>query len=133
MLRERCPGDEGYLAKTWFEIARRSTAELRQLPPEDSMRLLAWRIDVILGRADVLVLSPPDDQDVIYGFRVSEPKKLHCVYVKSPLRRLGLGRGLLAGFELAGAVVTTPPPELWMRRRTAQCRVVPFWTDTEEG
>lgn len=54
-------------------------------------------MDEIFKRADIniFVACKEDDEDLIFGYIVFEPKTIHFAYVKEAFRRVGVGRKLL--------------------------------------
>lgn len=104
-IRASRPTDEGLIYQSWTGSVR---AALHF--QHDSVEALKFGtatrglIEEILKRATVRIAAPADDDLTVYGFAVFEPGLLHCVFVKKPLRQLGIGSALLegTGFSLKG-------------------------------
>lgn len=88
--------DLALLVKSWVQEARHSPFSIGC--PDDIFFPEHRRVVLaLLRRAWTTVAVNVDDPDHIYGFVTFElaPARLHWVYVKSPYRRIGLGRSLL--------------------------------------
>lgn len=97
-VRPAKPSDMGYVVQTWREEAREAlfighhghhAQRFNNLCREFAARSIE--------RCTIQVAAPPDDPRTIYGFIVREPGCVHLVYVKSALRRMGIGASLMEG------------------------------------
>lgn len=52
-------------------------------------------IEALLKRSVIKIACLEDEPDVILGYSITEPGKLHWVFVKKAWRKLGIGKSLL--------------------------------------
>lgn len=125
-IRPAEPDDVGLVVDTWLEGYRRGSPWARRLTNDVFFAHHGPVVAALLGRSSVLCACDPGDRRVVYGYAVFEPSTpegpaIHWVYVKKIMRRLGIGRRLLAATglppDLAGVNVTHPTYAWFATRR----------------
>jgi hypothetical protein len=111
-LRPMCADDLGFIYKSWSKGVHASEP-YKHIPEELFTPRQRQRMDVILGRATTLVVSPPGDSETILGWicfeRVAGALLIHWTYVRNSARRGGIGCLLLAAAGWArGEAVVVP-------------------------
>jgi GNAT superfamily N-acetyltransferase len=105
-IRSPIPSDEKFVYKVWLDSYRVTGPMVKQVRDRIFFAYHHRVIEHILARptTSVLVASPEDAPEVIYGYLVCEPEWtgderegiIHWLYVKSSWRRLGIATALLA-------------------------------------
>ena len=94
-IREANANDIPFIYATWLNAIKNDSAvglSTTKTVFYESYRLV---LDNILAKNSiVLVACKQDEPNVIYGYMVSEDKKLHFTFVKEHFRELGIAKSL---------------------------------------
>lgn len=88
--------DEPLIFATWLKGLRYANDWFEQIDQQIYYREYHKVIELILQRSRTLIACLKDDEDVILGYSVTEPKVLHWVFVKPAWRGIGLLHDLVA-------------------------------------
>ena len=98
-IRTALPADRSFILATWLNGHRHGSAFASRLTNETYFPNHHAVVEAILGAPDtkVFVACHPEDQDVIFGYLVTEGgSAIHWAHVKREFRRAGLLRSLIA-------------------------------------
>lgn len=130
-IRAFRPDDDGekqFVLKSWVGAARQCDMKTRRI---DSHLFNAWMSPTAvsaLGRSQILIAAPSDDDATIYGFAVFEPGLIHMVYVRPQLRKLGIARALLATVPYRETAFSTWTSECsWVCDKHPKLKYMPLW------
>lgn len=99
-VRPYRPKDESFVLATWLQNLYFYSRFKSRMPKGAFMEWMHQRAETIMINATVIVACDPEDEDVIYGYRVSGTDKrglhiVHYVYVKGTWKRLGIATKLM--------------------------------------
>jgi hypothetical protein len=89
-LRLAIGSDLNFIYSTWLDSYRYDSSLGKSCRNSTFYPSYQLVIDHILARASVVVVCMPDQEKVIFGYLVYEPKILHYCFVKQAFRELGL-------------------------------------------
>lgn len=104
-----------FIISTWLRWLRRKNEMFKLIDPESYYVNYSKYINHILDRPNVTinvaVLS--DDHDVALGWSVYEGEKLHFVFIKPDLRKLGISNDLIPKNIKSFSHITSDWLEIW--------------------
>lgn len=104
-IRATVLGDESYILKTWREVVAHRH-DYRWARTGEPYKALLWatklQAEKRLHRFGAIMACAPNDPDYVIGFAVRDlpANVLHMIHVRRELRRMGIGRLLLAGLHM---------------------------------
>lgn len=91
--------DKNFIFGSWLKSFRRSS-DVHGVPNNIYFMNQHKTIEILLARANCLLICDPNDPEIIYGYLVSEVVEkvpvIHWLYVKHLYRGLGLAKRLMA-------------------------------------
>lgn len=116
------------VADAWVQTAKASSRATRSADKGAFFKHHHKIVSGILGRAEIRIAAPPDDDFTILGFAVVEPGTIHMVYVKAAFRRLGLARALLGEIQPKQSTFTywTKDVQDWLWEKYRGIKYNPF-------
>lgn len=94
-LRDSLPADENYIYVHWLMGLRRDNDLFHLIPRDLYFKTYRAVISKILPRSKIRIACLKEDPEVIIGYSVYEPDRIHWIYVKEDWRRIGLAKDLL--------------------------------------
>jgi hypothetical protein len=99
-IRVAVLNDRAFVQDSWFRSFESEYFD-------EMRRRLRSRLAAQAARSKILIACDPDDADTLLGFAILEGTKLHYVYVRGGMRRVGIARRLLSSVPIETFSTTT--------------------------
>lgn len=93
-IRPATPDDISFIYATWLPSYYVDTSYFKTIRNRIYYTNYREVIDTILLSARIDVACKPDEDNVIFGYMVSEPETAHYVFIKEPFRGFKIARAL---------------------------------------
>jgi GNAT superfamily N-acetyltransferase len=96
-IRQAKGNDLNFIYSTWLRSYKHDSPVTKQIKRDLFFKEHQRLIDKIFMRPNINIYMAckDDDEDLVFGYIVYEPKTIHFIYVKESFRKLGIGKRLL--------------------------------------
>lgn len=96
-IRQGREDDRAFIMATWLRGLYYGNPWFKEIEKDNFMKNYHQIITKVLTKPDISIniASLKDDEDVILGYSITEPKILHWIFVKETFRRIGIGKALI--------------------------------------
>lgn len=95
-IRKPRSQDLDFIYATWLNSYFGDSCYYHSVRKSVYKREYAKIIDRLLSISSILIACKPDDEIVIYGYLVFEPRTIHYCYIKEAFRFSGMAKALIA-------------------------------------
>ena len=96
-IRLMVPSDKNFIYRSWLQSYKHDSPMTVFIGRDFFFKIQQKIVDTIFSRDDTktIIACDENDEEIIFGFLVYQPKIIHYVYVKEPFRKLGIATTLL--------------------------------------
>lgn len=94
-IRPPKPSDLNFIQSTFSKCIKKESSLGRACSTKIFFSEFHGVIDYLLSNASISIACSPDDESVIFGYLIHEPKTIHFIYVKAVFRNLHVAKELI--------------------------------------